>query len=320
MSILADTPAAEPEVPEPPAADPPASNTPPADPPASEPPAYPPASDPPIDDWRARMSGGDEKLLGYLSRVPSEKALVERAKKHEEDLKTGKYIKPLSPDASDEEKAAYRKASGVPDKIDDYLADLPSGLVIGDDDRGDTGLDPYLSIMHDLNMPKAAATRLIEAYSKQVEAVNAARIEQMESDDADYEDAGKTALKEEWQGADYKRNIAAVDNWLATQSEEFQGIVTSARGADGRLIGSNPEFIRALAALAFEANPMSTVVPGSGAGQVNTLIDEIATIKTAMKDQNSAYYKGPKTADGTETVMRARYRALLEAQEKSRPR
>lgn len=264
-------------------------------------------------DWRARLAGDDTKLAGYLARIPSEKALVERVKRYEDDIKAGRYIKPLSADASEEEIAAYRKASGVPDSIDGYLADLPGGLVIGDDDRGETGLDPYLGLMHKFNMPKAQAAELIQAYTQQVEAVRAAEIERIETEDADYAEAGKDALKEEWTGGDYTRNINMVQGFLSTQPEEIRNIIAGGRDAEGRRIGANPAVVRWLASVAGELNPLNTVVPAGGTSQAQAVADEIAKWEGMMGNRQSEYWKGPN-ADKNQ----ARLRELYDARERAK--
>ena len=122
-TILADPPANDLTASDPPAADPPASDPPASDPPASDPPASDPLDD---TDWRARLSGGDEKLLGYLARVPSEKALVERLKKHDDDLKAVyHYIRSLAP--AGQPAPAFLPPDQTPRPPYDQLPDMSLG-------------------------------------------------------------------------------------------------------------------------------------------------------------------------------------------------
>lgn len=287
---------------DPPAA-PPVGN----DPPAGDPPVSPPAA----DDWRTQFAGDDPKLRGYLDKHASPKAMAERLKRYDDEFKAGKYIKPLDDGASDDDKAAYRKALGVPDAIDGYLDKLPNALVIGDDDRGELGLDPYLAAFHELNLPKSASDKLISLYKAQVDAVAAAQAEETANADNDYAAANTATLKEEW-GPDYRRNINVADGYIATLPDDVKAAFLEGRGPDGRPLGSNPAMIQWITGLAMEANPYSTVVPATG-NQAAAAADRIATIKGMMGDREGAYYKGPKSA-----ALQKEYRDLLEANERAK--
>jgi hypothetical protein len=280
-----------PVVTDPPANDPPA-NDPPADPPAGDPPA-----DPPADDWRARLAGDDKKLLGYLARVPSEKDLVARVKKHDDDIKAGKYLKPLGENPTDEEKAEWRKQLGVPEKPEDYR--LADGTVVGEDDK--PFVDKFLGSMHEAGAPPAVVQAAIDTYygiveeqvAAEAEIANTAKSESIE------------ALREEW-GGDYKRNLNAMHGYLDTLPDAVAAAFRTGKGSDGVPLGYNPDVLKWLTAQALEANPLSTVVPGTGAKQATAIADEIAQIKQVMATDRARYDK--------DEGMQARYRELLDAQ------
>lgn len=266
---------------------------------APEPTPATPAADPkPADDWRVRASGGDEKLLGYLARVPSEKALVETLKRYNDDMKAGKFLKPLSDNPTDEEIAAHRKATGVPEAADGYLQSLPDGLVVGDDDK--PFVEKFLTNMHASNAPPAMVNAALETYYSIVEEQVAA---QAEAEHA-AQQAGVEDLRTEW-GPDYRRNLNAMHAHLDTLPEAVANAFRFGKGADGLPLGYNPAVLKWLAAQALEANPLSTVVPGAGANQAGAIADEIAKIETAMRTDRSAYNRDEK--------MQARYRELIGA-------
>lgn len=299
-----DPPAGDPPA-VPPAADPPANDG--GDPP-SDPPADPPASDPPADDWRARLAGDDKKLLGYLARVPSERELVARVKKHDDDIKAGKYLKPLGDDATDEEKAVWRAALGVPEKPEGYMEKLPEGLVVGDDDK--PYVDKFFEKMHGADAPPGLTAAALDAYyeiveeqaAAEAEAANAVKSESIE------------ALREEW-GADYKRNLNAMHGLLDTLPEPVADAFRHGKGADGMPLGYNAEVIKWLTGLALEANPLATVVPGGGTNQATAVAEEMAALEAKMGNRQSDYWKGPKAAS-----QQARYLELVEASEKLKAR
>jgi hypothetical protein len=270
----------------------PASAAPAPEPAASEPPA------PANDDWRARLSGGDDKLLGYLARVPSEKALVERVKRHEDDLKAGKYVKPLPDNPTDEEVAAHRKAQGVPDKPEAYLTSLPDGLVVGEADK--PFVDQFLTNMHGAGAPPALVNAALETYYGIVEEQAAA--ESQAANEA--KNASIEALREEW-GADYKRNLNVMTAHLDTLPPAVAEAFKFGKGADGLPLGYNADVLKWLTAQALETNPLATVVPGAGANQASAIADEIKTIDDFMRTNRAAYNKDEK--------MQARYRELVDA-------
>jgi hypothetical protein len=299
------------------AGDPPAD--PPAAPPAADPPASPPAGDPPADppandsgdppafdfnkDWRSALSKGDADLAKFLGRYQSPDSAIKKFKEINDDIKAGKYRKPLGDDASDEEKAAYRKEQGIPDKPDGYYEALPDGLVIGDDDKPYVG--KFLESMHGVDAPPKMVNAALDAYYANVQ-------EQAEAQAALIEEqrrSGEDELAQEW-GADKKRNINAVKSYLATLPADVSQALAGAmaQAPDGKHmlpIGNNPAVVKWLASLALEANPLSTVVPGAGANQASAIADEIAAIEGRMRTDRSGYNKDEK--------MQARYRELIDA-------
>lgn len=256
------------------------------------------------DDWRARLSGGDEKLLGYLGRLPSEKAVVERLKKHEDDLKAGKYLKPLPENATDKEIAEYRAQNGVPEKAEGYLDKLPDGLVVGDDDR--PAVNTFIEAMHALHAPRPIVEAALGAYYKLAEQQQADEVDRI----AEAKETSILALRDEW-GADYKRNLNAVDSFLKTLPEDVAAALSGGTDADGIPLANSAPVIKWLAAQALEANPLSTVVPGAGANQASAVQDEIAKLEAMMQDRKSEYWTGPNSDKN-----RARLRELYEAKEK----
>lgn len=295
---------------DPPAGDPPAPPAPPAPPPAPAndppaPPAPPAAGDPPADpapppagdDWRARLAGDDDKLLGFLGRYTSERAFVEAAKKDRDAVRNKAAVK-LPDNPTDEELAAYRKEMGIPDKPEGYLEKLPDGLVVGDDDR--PYVDTFLAKMHGTNAPKGAVDAALSAYYEIVEeqaatqsqAANVAKNESIE------------ALREEW-GPDYKRNLNAMHAHLDTLPEAVANVFKNGIGPDGLPVGYNAEVLKWLAAQALEANPLATVVPGAGANQASAIADEMKQIEEVMRTDRARYNRDDK--------MQERYRTLIDA-------
>ncbi|WP_029548776.1 calcium-binding protein [Rhizorhabdus wittichii] len=252
-------------------------------------------------DWRAEMSGGDDKLLGYLARVASPKALAERVKKHDDDLKAGRYIKPIDENSTDEEKAAWNKLLGVPDKHEAYSENLPNGLVIGEDDK--PAVDSFFKAAHAAGLSTGQAHAALQAYYDIVDEQMGAQVEANDT----AKQAAEDVLRAEW-GADYRRNLNVLKSFTDALPEGVGELLMGAVGSDGVQLMNNPGLVKWMMGVALEQNPLATVVPGAGANQASAIDEELASIKKVMTENRPAYDKDEK--------MQARYRELLAAREK----
>lgn len=293
MADLDPAPVADPTDPTPAAADP----APQPDPTPDPAPVADPAPKPEPEDWRSRLSGGDEKILKYLGKFQSEAAFAADAKKKNDALLNKASAPKLPENPTPEELAAYRKEMGIPDKPEDYLTSLPNGLVVGDDDR--PFVDQFLEKMHGVNAHPSVTAAALDAYYGIVEEQETAQAEA--DSNADMECV--TALKDEW-GADYKRNANVLRSFLGTMPESVAEAITQARGPDGKILSMNADVIKWLTGKALEENPLATVVPGFS-DQPKAIEDEIASIEKVMRENRPEYNRDEK--------MQARYRELIEA-------
>jgi hypothetical protein len=252
-------------------------------------------------DWRAEWAGEDADVLKFLGRYQSPAAAMKEFKKTHGDLRSGKFIKPIDENSTDEEKAAWAKANGVPDKPEAYLESLPDGLVIGDDDK--PAVDTFIKEMHAAGAPKGVVDAALKAYYDIVDEQMGA---QAEANGA-AKQATDDALREEW-GADYRRNLNVLKGALDSMPTGVGEALTGAVGGDGVQILNNAEVVKWLMGITLEQNPLATVVPNAGANQASAIGEEIAKIEAFMRSNRKAY-----NADAT---MQARYRELIGAREK----
>lgn len=252
-------------------------------------------------DWRAEMAGEDKDLLGFMGRYHSKDAFLKGFKKLNDDMRSGKFIKPLDENSTDEEKAAWAKANGVPETPEAYLEKLPDGLVIGDDDK--PAVDAFVKAMHAAGAPKGVADAALKAYYDIVDEQMGAQAEANNS----AKQATEDALREEW-GADYRRNVNVLKGAIDALPEGVGEALTNAVGGDGVQILNNAEVIKWLMGITLDQNPLATVVPGAGANQASAIAEEIAKIESTMRSNRAAYNRDEK--------MQARYRELLAARDK----
>lgn len=257
-------------------------------------------------DWRTHWAGGDDKALKLAGRYQSPKALLDAHMKLQAKLSSGKVIEPLGEDATDEDRANYRKALDIPAAPEDYLKKLPDGLVVGEDDK--PFVDQFLTKMHGANAPQAAANAALDAYYAIVEDQQAAHLEAV----ANAKKVCEDALREQWGGpGEYRRNENILQNYVSGLPEAVREAFDKGTDPDGMPLGYNPEFRAWLVGKAIEENPIATVVPGAGANQASAIADEIAKWEGMMRDKDSEYWNGPSSDKN-----RARLRELYEAREK----
>lgn len=304
-----------------PPSDPPSDPAPPADPPADPPPSDPAPSDPPADpapkgkgdegywpnDWRKNIAGEDEKLLKRLERYASPKALSDALVSVQNRISAGELRGVLPKNATEEQVKQWREENGIPESPDKYELALPKGLVIGEDDK--PIIDDMLKTLHGVNANNEQVSQAVNFYYAAIEKVEADRQEA----DRTAAQAAQDALHNEW-GPEFRANMNAIDGLLATAPGDVKEQLKFGRLADGTPIMANADAIRWLNSLSREINPVTTLVPNAGADVSGSIEAEINAIEKDMgapkgSPEHKAYWGDDKR--------QARYRALLDAKERS---
>lgn len=259
------------------------------------------------DDWREKLAGGDEKLLGRLKRFSAPSNVLKSWLAAEGKISSGEFRKALTEGASPEEVATWRKENGIPETPDKYDTDLGNGIVWGETDK--PLLESFTAYAHGKNWTPAQVKEGLGWYQQmQVEAQN----KQQEADSA-FRQQADDELRQEW-GADYRRNLTAMQNMMATWPAGLPDILLGARLGDGTVAGNNPAFLRQMAQLARELNPAATLVPAGTSDASKGVNDRIGEIEAMMrdKDKKSEYW-------GSEKIQQE-YRDLLNAREQMQAR
>ena len=214
-------------------------------------------------------------------------------------------LKPvLGKNATPEQVKEYREALGIPETPDKY--DLGKDIKI-------EGMDPtllgeVLKEAHESNQTPDQVKATLKAWSKISQSVK----EQQYESDVNIQKTSEDALRAEW-GTEYRRNINIIHGMLdGAASPGLKDAIMGGRLADGTPIGSSPDALKFLVGLALIQNPTGVVVPGSEANPMKGVEEELAKIDQTMKTNRAAYNKDEK--------MQARYRELLVAKEKLKPR
>lgn len=145
-------------------------------------------------------------------------------------------------DASDEEKAAYRKAVGIPDDekgYEDIFEAPPEGQDLPEAEAAQR--QAWMKRFHEHGIPKSAATELVKAFNADLTAAHEAIAQ------ADERFAEETAaeLRKEW-GDDYKNNRGIVSATIKDVFADDLDSVAQATTPEGRLVLDSPAFQRAM--------------------------------------------------------------------------
>lgn len=252
-------------------------------------------------NWRELLAGDDKDALTALGRITDPKSLGKSFVEMRKQLSKAQKAE-LPKDATPEQVTEYRKANGIPEKADGYLAGLPKDVTFSDEQKPMVG--KFTESMLALNTPPQYVHAALAAY-KQVEADTQENVRVANEQAAV---VGREALIEEWgSNAEFKANIGAIENMKAGWPKEVREAFDQSRGPDGLNIWNRPDVVKAMAQLARDLNPASTVVPGYGAEQTKALGTEIETIEKTMRDTPDKYWGDVK--------MQRRYGELLGARE-----
>lgn len=263
-----------------------------------------------IAAWRLAMAGEDKAALKRLERFNTPADVFKSFLSLDRKFASGEFKRGLAADASDEEKATWRKEQGIPDKPEGYVEkmDLPKGMILGEADK--PLAVEFAAAASEASLTPAQYSRMVAQYYTIQDKAKAAQEEQ----DSAFHEESVDRLREEW-GADYKRNINAVNNLVAAMPSSLSGRLLSGRTADGRKIANDPEMIAWLSSMARELNPAATLVPAGTSDAGKSIASRIADIETLMKDRNGDYYRGPKSA-----ALQTEYRELITARETMKAR
>lgn len=252
------------------------------------------------DDWREKYAGTDEKRLAELKRYASPKAALDGLFAAKQRISSGQLAPTLKPNATPEEISEYRQAHGIPEAPDKYEIKLSGDRKIEEEDK--SSLNKLLTRLHAVNAPPSVANAAVEAFYDIEEEILSEQNESDRQARSDVEDA----LRAEW-GGDFRTNVTAVSGFLDTAPEGVKDMLRTARTAEGITLLNDARVMSWLADLAHKFNPTASVVPGAQ-NPAKAIQDERANIEALMKDSNSEYWKGPKSAQ-----LQARYRQLIEA-------
>jgi len=251
-----------------------------------------------------------DKRPATLQRYQSPAAVLDALFAARQRIDSGELKSALPKDATPEQITEYRKANGIPDKPEGYLADLPKEIKIEDWNRD--AVKAFTEAMHKVH----ASPEIVRAALAWQNANEDHQIDQRVAADQTLQRETEDALRAEW-GNEYRSNINHIHSFLdATAPADVRDRLLDARTADGKPLVGTPEVVRWLAGLARARMPVGSVKGAGAGGDVGANVEtRIGAIEKLIADSNSEYWKGAKASS-----MQQEYRDLVDARERVKAR
>jgi hypothetical protein len=267
--------------------------------------------------WRNDMAAGDKAFLKMLDRFDSPASLAKAYKELTAKLSSGelKAMKPPGDNATPEQVATWRSDHGLPENAAAYVR----GLRLGDGTVTGAAEEPLLSSFAEQAMKSNWTGEQFNQAVGWYFATQDLLLAQRQDADAEFKEKSSSDLRRDW-GSDYAINRNMVAQFLDRNfPQQFKIDLLNARLPNGRLLGNDQAFSKAVLELAKLVNPAGPLLPnasGAGLADVESRIAEIeAKYMRAAHGSESwrTYWSGESGAK-----MQQEYRGLLAAREQTR--
>lgn len=248
-------------------------------------------------DWRKTIAGEDAKELEYLGRYASVGDYHKATREMRTKLSSGDFARPLPADATDAQKAEWRKANGLPEKPEDYFATLPQGLVIGEEDK--PIFNALAKDLHGENVTPGQMHAIVKWYMGYQDQQSQAQA----ASDAQHHQAFETTMRKTW-GQDFTANKNHLVAYLESLGTEAKEAMLNARLPDGMAVFNHPAIVGFLTDAARKLHAPGTIGGPGAEANVASVAEEIKKIENTMRTDRKAYNR--------DEGMQQRYRQLLE--------
>lgn len=234
-----------------------------------------------VADWIEAASRGDEKRKEALARFTDPGAIYDALTETQKTLHTQGRVKIPDEKASDEDRAQFRKAVGVPEKPEDYK--LPEEITKQLDDEDKAVLGKVIGEAHKAGgiMSHPDVVRGIhEAYLSARDEAAA----QMAANAKLKHDECQAALEKEWPGAEKERNLGFATGVLTRYGDEQVKELLAMPMADGTRLGDYAPLVRMLAKMGREVgdDPYFAEISKSGSNAIESMEARKATIEAVL--------------------------------------
>jgi hypothetical protein len=187
----------------------------------------------PAPSWTEGIE--DEKVLGLANRYTTPAAMANAL--YEANRELSQRVKMPGDDATDEDRAKFQKAMGVPESPDDYEITAPDNMDAASFEAMQGPIKDVIAEMHAAGAPQKVVDAMLSKYFE-FETQAQAEVSRL---DQEYLAKAEADLRKEW-GSGYDENMAFANDFL-TQSPELAQLELK----DGMLLGSHPAFVKRMA-------------------------------------------------------------------------
>jgi hypothetical protein len=258
---------------------------------------------------QANIDDAKDKFLSKLARYPSLTAALIAGINAQDKISSGKYKAPLPDDATDEEKAAWRKDNDIPDEASGYKIPKVQGQEWTEADK--PGLDKFLGRMHEKNASQSQVDAALTTYRELIAEAKEAHAENLKAIDKADTQATRDALRDEFEG-EFKPAMTLLKR-LVDDAEVFPDdagkVLANARDPEtGKRIINNPVIAKFLIENAKDRYGEGAMLSGDRQAAVNS--EEAELYKLMNTDIDEFNHRTWKTTGmtGSERLMEIRRR------------
>lgn len=237
-------------------------------------------------DWRAYLAGEDTDALGELSRIKTPQDLAKQFIHHKKELSKRQASGVFPEEGSDEDKAAWRQANGVPDKgtLKEYGVKTPEGYEVSEVEQG--MLDDFASAMHGVNAPSGQVQKAVDFWFK----ANAANQQANNELDADRHRDWDTEITQDL-GKDKDTMLAAANAYIENRigDEGLRNELLNARLPGGGTVAKHPEFVKMWIDLALQNGYADRIEANSLEAGGKSIMEQISEIESLQFKDRQKY-------------------------------
>lgn len=228
-------------------------------------------------DWR---EGLPEDLKKTADRFTSPEDAIRSI---EDFRKRDSQVRVPGKDATDDEKVAYNKAIGVPDKPEDYEFKLAEGEEVTPEIEASN--KAWGERLHQLKIPVETVNELVKFLHEDVAVAEDAVVKA----DEDFAKAQEDALKVEWKGDDYEKNKTFA-NRAFSETANRAGIsldeLTKIETKDGRFLMDDARMLKLFSVIGREMSE-GTLGPTLTDIEKDTIQDQLSDIRKQITEAQS---------------------------------
>lgn len=244
-----------------------------------------------LNAFRTALAGDDAGFAKQLDRyrTPADMGKAWRTAVQTAQQKQAPLA--LAADATDEQKAAYREAAGIPDTPDAYPINFREGF---EAKEADTALlSDFKAKLHEAGGDPRTASVAMDWYQD----VLAQSQQDRDARLAEVRKETQATLRAEY-GNEYDGNISAASELMKVHlGEEGHKDMMDLRLEDGSMLQDKPEFVKMMAALGVDYYGSNGIINGDVETTAKSIDEKLTEFQKLQQDDPNKYYSDAVQAE-----------------------